>query len=90
MADLADLAEFIAATDYSRFDNLSDVIEIDAERMGGRPVLHGTRFPISQFLVELTDTSGIDEVANRYDLNAELLRAALYNISLLFTKSTQV
>lgn len=62
---------------------LQNSVEIDPKRRGGIPVLKGTRFTVSQTLAELADSTGVPEVANRFDLNQETIRELLYGLALL-------
>jgi|SRR5271166_2970459 len=62
---------------------LQNSVEIDPKRRGGIPVLKGTRFTVGQALAELADSTGVPEVANRFDLNEETIRELLYGLALL-------
>ena len=46
-------------------------VEIDRNRMGGMPVLKGTRFPAAQLLAELTEA--IEDICEDFDLDLELV-----------------
>lgn len=65
---------------------LSHCVEIDPQKRGGVPVLRGTRFTIAQVLAELADTDGVDQVAESYELEADLIREVLEGMSLLMQK----
>lgn len=65
---------------------LRSIVEIDADKCGGLPVLTGTRFTIAQVLAELADTNGADEVAEEFDLDADAIRQVLNGMSLAFQK----
>lgn len=62
---------------------LQNAVEIDPKRRGGIPVLKGTRFTVGQTLAELADSSGVPEIANRFDLKEETVRELLYGLALL-------
>jgi uncharacterized protein (DUF433 family) len=62
---------------------LQSAVEIDPKRRGGIPVLKGTRFTVAQTLAELADSTGVPEVANRFDLDEEVIRELLYGLALL-------
>ena len=62
---------------------LQNAVEIDPKRRGGIPVLKGTRFTVGQTLAELADSTGVPEVANRFDLDQETIRELLYGLALL-------
>lgn len=65
---------------------LRDCLDVDPHRRGGVPVLKGTGFTLAQTLVELSDSSGVDEVADNFDLDSETIRKALHGLSLLLEK----
>jgi uncharacterized protein (DUF433 family) len=65
---------------------LQKSVEIDPKRRGGVPVLKGTRFTVGQTLAELADSTGVPEVAERFDLDEETIREMLYGLSLLAEK----
>jgi len=65
---------------------LQKSVEIDPKRRGGVPVLKGTRFTVGQTLAELADSTGVPEVAERFDLDEETIRGLLYGLSLLAEK----
>lgn len=60
---------------------LEQSIDIDPKRRSGVPVLKGTRFTVAQTLAELAESSGVNEVANNFDLNAETIKQLLYGFS---------
>jgi uncharacterized protein (DUF433 family) len=62
---------------------LQNAVEIDPKRRGGIPVLKGTRFTVAQTLAELADSTGVPEVANRFDLDEDTIRELLYGLALL-------
>ena len=51
---------------------LRKAIWIDPDRMGGKPCLMGTRFPVSSILVELAEGRSIKEIAEEFDLKDQL------------------
>lgn len=65
---------------------LRATVNIDKDIRGGIPVLQGTRFPVSQLIAELADTSAPDEIADNFDLNADQIRAFLDGFALLLDK----
>ena len=75
-------AECIAAGESA----LEGSVEIDAERRGGRAVLKGTNFTVSQTLVELADSSGVKDVADNFDLDAGLIAKMLHGLAMLLSK----
>jgi uncharacterized protein (DUF433 family) len=65
------------------YETLREVAEINPRRRGGVPVLKGTRFTISQALAELADSSGVDEVAKNFDVDASAIKEMLEGLSLV-------
>jgi uncharacterized protein (DUF433 family) len=65
---------------------IRDSVVVDPDRRGGIPVLMGTGFTVSQTLVELADSSGVVEVADEFDLDADVIRKMLNGLSLLLGK----
>jgi uncharacterized protein (DUF433 family) len=65
---------------------LRDSVVVDPDQRGGVPVLTGTGFTVSQTLVELADSSGVAEVADEFDLDADVIRKMLNGLSLLLEK----
>ena len=65
------------------YETLRKVAEINPRRRGGVPVLKGTRFTISQALAELADSSGVEEVAQNFDIDADAIREMLEGLSLV-------
>ena len=65
---------------------IRDSVVVDPDRRGGVPVLTGTGFTVSQTLVELADSSGVTEVADEFELDADVIRKMLNGLSLLMEK----
>jgi len=61
---------------------VSRALEADPERCGGKPVLKGTRFTAAQVLAELAATTGPDDLAGNFDLDAGLIRQFLNELAL--------
>jgi len=55
----------------------NDRILIDSRTCHGKPVIRGTRVPVSIVVGSLAGGMGLDEVAREYDLTQEDIRAAL-------------
>lgn len=56
-------------------------------RRGGLPCLRGTRFTISQVLAELADGCCIAELAEDFDLDVDMIEAALRELALTYERS---
>lgn len=54
-----------------------DRILIDPRICHGKPVIRGTRIPVSIVVGSLAGGMGFDEIAREYDLTQEDIRAAL-------------
>ena len=57
--------------------NLLDRIAVDPDIQGGRPVIKGTRLPVSRIVGALSAGATADELREDYGLQAEDIRAAL-------------
>jgi uncharacterized protein (DUF433 family) len=65
------------------YETLRRVADINPRRRGGVPVLKGTRFTVSQALAELADSSGVSEVAQNFDVDANTIKEMLEGLSLV-------
>jgi uncharacterized protein (DUF433 family) len=65
---------------------LKNAVEISSRRIGGVPVLKGTRFTVAQTLAELAEIEGIAELAENFDIDEKLIRDMLTGLSLLFMR----
>ncbi len=65
------------------YETLRRVADINPRRRGGVPVLKGTRFTVSQALAELADSSGVSEVAQNFDVDANTIKEMLDGLSLV-------
>ena len=63
-------------TDKDR-DKLLEHIAVDAEIQGGRPVIKGTRVPVSRIVGALSAGADFAELREDYGLSDEDIRAAL-------------
>jgi uncharacterized protein (DUF433 family) len=68
---------------------LNAAVEINPRRMGGVPVLKGTRLTVAQALGELADSMGVTEVADSLDVEPNLIREMLNGLSLMLTRPFQ-
>lgn len=62
--------------------NLS--IEIDPDICGGVPVIRGTRVPVYQVLVELSDDQRLSNIAEDLDLDIKNIRSLIKTLSVYF------
>ena len=65
---------------------LINSIEVNKKKLGGKPVFKNTRFPISQFLAELTDNFNISEICDDYDLDKKVVIDFLEGLALYLDK----
>jgi uncharacterized protein (DUF433 family) len=56
---------------------LRNCIDIDPDVRGGVPVIKDTRIPVSRILAELADGLSIEEVADDFEIDPELLKNLL-------------
>jgi len=69
---------------------LISAVEVDPRRRGGVPVLRGTRFTVAQTLAELSETSGVAEVADKFDLDPQTIKDMLNGLSLILMERAAV
>ena len=53
---------------------LSDCVEINPDKLGGVPVLKGTRISVAQVLAEIGEGQSVEAVADDFDLDVELVK----------------
>lgn len=70
-----------------RAGNLVETISVDPEIRGGRPTLPGTGYMIADLLAELSDSRGVTDVAERFDLDAKKISDFLDALSSCFAES---
>jgi uncharacterized protein (DUF433 family) len=68
------------------YQKLQAISEINPGRRGGVPVLKGTSFTLSQVLAELSDSSGVEEVAQNFELDPAVIRQMLEGLSLVLMR----
>jgi uncharacterized protein (DUF433 family) len=56
---------------------MNERIIIDPERQHGKPVIRGTRVPVTRILGGLAGGMTLDEVCREYDVAADDIRAAI-------------
>ena len=66
---------------------LNQLVEITPKKLGGVPVLTGTRLKIAQILGEIADGSSIAKIARDFDLDREKLANLLRGIAIQFDRS---
>jgi uncharacterized protein (DUF433 family) len=60
---------------------LSDCVEFNPNKLGGAPVLKGTRISVSQVLAELGDGQSAEEVAADFDLDVRLVKKLVQGLA---------
>jgi uncharacterized protein (DUF433 family) len=65
---------------------LGGMVDADPAKAGGVPVVKGSRFPVSQLLAELADGSNVQEIAENYELDPELLSSLLHALAVYLNK----
>jgi len=59
-------------------------VQFCPRKLGGIPVLRGTRFSLAQLFAELADSDVVVEIANDFELDERQLRKTLYAFSLYY------
>ena len=60
---------------------LRDCIEFSPYKMGGVPVLKGTRFPVAQIFAQLADGDTVAELAENFELESERISTLLHALA---------
>ncbi len=81
-----DATEWYIECQMHGLETIGQATEIDPERRGGLPVLRGTGFTVAQLLAELSETSGVEELAEDFNLDPDLIRGLLNGLSLMFQR----
>lgn len=66
---------------------MNHCVDVHPYVRGGRPVLKGTTFTVADVLAELSETNGVEEVAQDFSLKAKTIRDLLGALSLLFERT---
>src|SRR6266568_885309 len=61
-------------------------VEVSMGRRGGVPVLRGTRVTVAEVLAEIADSSGVQEIADNFKLDAEQVKGVISALSLLVSQ----
>lgn len=65
-------------------------IWVHPKRRGGLPCVRGTRFTVAQVLAELADGRCIDELADSFDMDVDMLEALLRELALTYERRDYV
>ncbi len=58
-----------------------NTVEMDPQRLGGKPVLRGTRFPAAQVLSQIADGDSVESLAEDLDLDKKLIADFLHALA---------
>ncbi len=61
---------------------LRNTVETDSGRCSGQPVLVGTRFPAAQIVGQIASGDSVDDLAENFDLDKELIVSFLDALAL--------
>ncbi|MCY2994661.1 MAG: DUF433 domain-containing protein [Planctomycetota bacterium] len=61
---------------------LDDCLEWNANKLGGAPVLRGTRISVAQILAELAEGQSAEEVAQDFDLDVLLVKKLVQGLAI--------
>lgn len=68
------------------YEALRNAVDVDPKRVGGMPVLKGTRFTVAQTLAELAQSSAVTELAENFDLDAGVITEMLEGLALVLSR----
>lgn len=60
---------------------LRDLVEVNPNKVGGVPVLKGTRFPVAQLLSQVADGDSLCDIAENFDLDCDQIRAVFHALA---------
>ena len=67
---------------------LSDCVELSPQKLGGVPVLKGSRISVAQILAEIGEGRSADEVAADFDLDAALVKRLVQGLAVCLDRPT--
>ncbi len=67
---------------------LSDCVELNPQKLGGVPVLKGSRISVGQILAEIGEGRTADQVAADFDLDAALVKRLVQGLAVCLDRPT--
>ncbi len=64
-----------------------ECIEASPRKLGGIPVLRGTRFSVAQLFAELAEADNVEDIAEEFDLDASQISTLLHALSKYLDRS---
>lgn len=68
------------------YELLNETVDADPHIRGGLPVLKNTGFTVAQLMAELSESSGVGEVSDDFDLDEHTVKRLLIALSLAFER----
>ena len=65
-----------------------DCIEASPTKLGGIPVLRGTRFSVAQLFAEMADGDSVSEIADNFELDVNQIAKLLHALSMYLDRSS--
>ena len=65
---------------------LSESVDVDAQRRGGRPVLKDTRFKVSQLLAQISEGDSVEDLVRELGLDDATIRTFLRALSIILDR----
>ena len=75
------LEQWLAERTRHASRELTECIEVSAEKLGGVPVLKGTRISIAQILAEIGEGQSAEEVAADFDIDVGLVKKLVLGLA---------
>ena len=66
---------------------LDDCIELNENKMGGVPLLKGSRISVAQVLAEISEGQSVAEVAADFDLDVSLVQRLVQGLAVCLDRS---
>ena len=76
----------IAYRTHAAVRMLSESVDVDVQRRGGRPVLKDTRFKVSQLLAQISEGDSFEDLVRELDLDDATIRTFLRALSVILDR----
>jgi uncharacterized protein (DUF433 family) len=81
--------EWLAERTKYALVSLHDCVEVDPDKVGGVPVLRGTRFTVAQLFAEISEGRSLPDIAEGFRLDLEQLKKVMEGLSIHLDRPLQ-
>lgn len=78
--------QLFAARAHQAMVALGELVEMDPQKLGGVPILRGTRFSIPQLLAEIADGDSVEDVADNFELDKQQVQKFFHALAVFLDK----